>query len=168
VAVALITALATISGGATAGIIGLVAQNRQSKVQQAEQRRQTCRAAYVELLAKYEDAANVLSDIWQEPPPQNESVKVFARLYEPVDRVRELNVAVGIVYLEGPESVTRAAEAIMQCHVGEMDMIHKVAHENTGRPEKLIDLSEPSLDSLDDARSKVRIEFIRAAANALK
>ena len=73
VAVALITALATIAGGATAGTIGLIAQNRQSKLQQEAQRRQMRRDTYVELLTKHEDVSVALVDIWQAPPPASKS-----------------------------------------------------------------------------------------------
>lgn len=167
IAVAIITALATIAGGATAGTIGLITQGRQLGEQRKVQRRQVRRDAYVEFLSTHEDVFNVLMDIWMQPPTSNKSTRILNPLYEPIDYLRNNNIAANVVYLEGPQSVRSAAQAIIYFHNEQTAMIKKVALDNIGRTESLIDLSETSLDEVYEKRDVLADEFTNAATAAL-
>ena len=126
------------------------------------------RDTYVELLTKHEDVSVALVDIWQAPPPASKSAGALHPLYEPIDHLRGLNIAVSAVYLEGPDSVRDAATEIMDRYNEETAMIKRIADDNIGKSEMLVELAKTSLDALHDERDKVRYEFISEATDALK
>ena len=47
-------------------------------------------------------------------------------------------------------------------------MIKRIADDNIGKSEMLVELAKTSLDALHDERDKVRYEFISEATDALK
>jgi hypothetical protein len=166
IAVAIITALATIGGGSAAGIIGLAAQRRQDETQRETRRLQMRRDAYVALLAEFDEILAATDRIWNDPPPRDRSVDVFESLRTPVDYHKKLRIAHNTVYLEGPVSVRRAAAEFVFLLREERKMISSCAQDHVGKPGVLKEFWKNRDEALAK-RDRVKNEFLDQAAMAL-
>jgi hypothetical protein len=164
VAVAIITALATISGASVAGIINLIAQGRQIGLQRETLRRQARRDAYMEYLLKWDEIIEVLDSIWKSMPPSD----AHANALEPLslDFYTRLRTAINAVYLEGPTNVIRVADHLAELIAKERKIIDRLAQENIGNSGRLTSFT--SRKDIVDARIEARNAFVAEAAKALK
>lgn len=157
IAVSLITALATLSGGLIAGVISLKVQQRQieaqhklSLLEHKEQRdtgrRQVRREAYVQLLTQCDEVIRRFDKCWETRPTATEDSPGRSEYVEAESGRHEFEVALNTVYLEGPQNVSDAAKelglalaleslAIAQCfadNIGKTDPLFKFRPDDVG------------------------------------
>jgi hypothetical protein len=121
VAVALITAVATLAAGAVTGAFAYgaarrqtVSQEKQAREARAEQRvvrhREVRREIYVRLLNQKDEAHRQINKVWAEAPPPTKEAALQV-LYDVADPVGN---SYTLISLEGPPNVAEAAQAIFE------------------------------------------------------
>jgi hypothetical protein len=177
IAVALITAIATLSGGCIASVTGIIIQRRQIQLQatisvrehkerREVQQRKIRRDVYVKLLAQFEHAEKFLNDCWREPVPatSDEAELLRQKIYE---QTYVFNSALIVVYLEGPKDVADAAGGMTNALRDETELINSCARNNIGKGGRLIDFRANDKGSLRSNLWSAEHPFITQAGKTL-
>ncbi|MGW3145647.1 hypothetical protein ACWDG1_13395 [Streptomyces sp. NPDC001177] len=141
VAVALITAISTLSAGAVTGGFAFWGTRRQAKGQarqaredRVEQRlmrhREVRRDAYVRFLDLAVQVEQHMSSLWLEPP----SSLASNHIERMIELTAQLWKALPTVLLEGPPAVAEAARALSGLAAEECDLLSEIAGRNNGQP----------------------------------
>lgn len=179
VAVGLITAGSTLAGGIIASLATIKAQNNQIKQQmviaQAEraerqnsERRAIRREAYVQLLNKFDEADNLMTECWKARPDSRPVESATEAEVAVEEGVKSFDSAVNTVRLEGPPSVVDAAVKASQAFWDEMRyQAYLTDIDVTGSFDILQPIDPDKYDELHKIRLTARADLIKAAASAL-
>ncbi|MFI9807458.1 hypothetical protein ACIHEJ_24370 [Streptomyces sp. NPDC052301] len=171
VAVALITAVSTLSAGAVTGGFAFWGTGRQAREQaqqareeRAEQRatrqREVRRDVYVRFLDLAVQVDQHMDFIWIEPGPSITAEKIE----QMVELTRQLWKALPAVLLEGPPAVAEAARAFAAAVAEECDTLEEIAG-NTG--EHPLYVTSGGFTTFTDQRVNTQRRFIETARETL-
>ncbi|MEV0688766.1 hypothetical protein [Streptomyces sp. NPDC050388] len=171
VAVALITALSTLSAGAVTGGFAFWGTRRQAKEQaqqaredRSEQRaawhRDVRRDAYVRFLDLAVQVDQHMSFIWMEPGPSITAEKIEHM----IELTSQLWKALPAVLLEGPPAVAEAARAFAGAVAEECDTLEEIAGSSGEHP---LYVTVDGFTTFHDQRVIAQRRFIEAARETL-
>ncbi|MGW3407942.1 hypothetical protein [Streptomyces sp. NPDC000888] len=171
VAVALITAISTLSAGAVTGGFAFWGTRRQTREQaqqareeRAEQRttrqREVRRDVYVRFLDLAVQVDQHMSFIWIEPGPSITAEKIE----QMIELTSQLWKALPAVLLEGPPAAAEAARAFAGAIAEECDTLEEIAGSSGEHP---LYVTSNGFTTLSDQRVSTQRRYIETAREAL-
>jgi len=177
VAVALITALSTLTGAAVSGGVALLVNRGQNRMQHeiavfnreeqlVKERRRIRRDAYVQFLNQVSKVEYMLDQCWTSVPPVSSNVTGD---FSPVDsEVVALNSLINVIAFEGSDDVIFACYAIRLLLANELVCISLLTGRAGPECRKIIARIDPdSYEQIMEHRTDARHRFISVAQKSL-
>lgn len=177
VAVALITAVSTLAGGALSGFISLSANRAQAKLQydlaqsnlieqRSAERRRLRRDVYEQFLTQASRVENEIRERWETIPPKEADSRKYIR--DIIHEINNLQHPLSLVALEGTGEVVEKSKMLRTFLWAEAALIaklHERAYESKS-PYFVIDIPKEYTE-LSTLRNSAKNDVIIAARNAL-
>ncbi|QTE01203.1 hypothetical protein [Streptomyces cyanogenus] len=168
IAVALITALSTLSAAGLAGWITLRLQRQQTAAERTRAREESRRTAYADLLAASTDAWHAIDAMWRLVPPRDTNDTERPEIQAALSALKQLDHALHVAGLHGPSSIDDAAAELYFDAWAEFEAIMHVLRDNIGDSRIAAQLHAPGQGPDHDTRLLKRAAFTGKARKAIK
>ncbi|WP_329616547.1 hypothetical protein OG244_28890 [Streptomyces brevispora] len=181
IAVALITSISTLTGGALTGLVAVWVNRMQlnsarfsADLDRVEQRmsrhRELRRDSYIEFLGHWGKVEDLLVTLWRQPSPPAEmvaSLRDYRDYSEAENAIYEWRDAMNLVVLEGPEEVGILALEIYVQEAGYLAKVAETLRANHGSEQSIGQIDRNARNGQNSARYLGRGKFINAATKAV-